>query len=97
MMVLIAAMMSAAVAFIVATASAGRISREMPDLHKKIDSPSGGEWWPFWVFHFLQPSKWRQLATNLKLLVGLAICALTLAIVLLAFLLIRFAASGGSL
>ncbi len=96
-MILTAAMMSAVVAFVAATASAIRLTRAIPDLHKATDSPSGGEWWPFWVFHFLQPSKWRQLTANLKFLVGLAICCLTLTLVLLAFLVVRFAASGGSL
>lgn len=97
MMILTVAMISVAVAFVAATASAERLSSAMPDLHKAVDSPAGGEWWPFWVFHFLWPSKWRQLAANLKFLVGLAICGLTLAVVLIAFLLLRFAASGGSL
>ncbi len=84
-------------ASIAAALLAFRLRKFNPAVHHSVDSPIGTEWWPFWVFHFISPGKWRRLSAGLKVLAFVAMLGLALSVVLLALLALRFAAIGGNL
>jgi len=72
-----------------------RLKKHDRVLHGAVDSSVAG-WWPFWVFNFLSPTKWRVLPSTLRPLAIVVMTALGLSVVLLAFIAYRFVASGGS-
>ncbi len=73
------------------------LKRFSPDIHKAVDSPSGTEWWPFWIFLLLAPAKWNRLSRKFKLLVVVAIVSFAVPLSLLSFFVIRFFATGANL
>ena len=91
------ALVSAFVASVAAGVFAVRLAKALPSLHKSVEMPSATVWWPFWVCHFVIPSKWRQLPTNLKPLALVATSGLAIAVSIFLYELFRFAASGVSL
>jgi hypothetical protein len=97
MMIFATSLILAVVAAVAASILAFRLKGVSPAVHDSVDAPVGTEWWPFWVFHLLSRSKWRHLPAGLRSLAFIAISTLAIALVLLAFLLFRFAAGGGSL
>jgi hypothetical protein len=96
-MIFTSSLVLAGVAFVAAAILAFRLKRALPAVHSSVGAPISREWWPFWVFHFLSPSKWRRLPAGLRFLAFVAMSALALAVMLLAFIVLRFATSGGSL
>ena len=85
------------IAFVAAGILAFRLKKASPALHDSVGTPTVTEWWPFWIFHFLSPAKWRRLPVGLKPLAFIAVCAEALCVVLIVFLALRFAAAGGNL
>lgn len=91
------ALISGLVACVSATILAIRLPKTLPFLHQSVDTPSGTERWPFWVFHFISPIKWRQLPAKFKPLALVAMLGLAIDVALLTYIVFRFAASGGNL
>jgi len=82
--------------FVIATVLAYRLKKAHPTIHASID-PGSTEWTPFWLFQLLSPARWRDLSPGLKLGALCAMASLVLSIGILLFLVLRFAAAGGSL
>jgi uncharacterized membrane protein len=91
------ALVSAVVASVAAGVLAARLAKALPSLHQSVETPLATEWWPFWVFHFFIPSKWRQLPANLKPLAFVAMSGVAIAVSIFLYKMVHFAASGGSL
>ena len=96
-MILTAAVILGIASFVMAMILAVRIGKSFPDLHRDLDLPSGLEWWPFWLFHFLTPRKLRALPQPLRIMATVATTSFAVSLILLAFLLVRFLARGGNL
>src|SRR5690606_2282560 len=75
-MIFATALAAGAISAIFATLLALRLAKALPALHESADAPSGREWTPFWILHFLRPSRWRQLPSALKPLALAAILGL---------------------
>jgi hypothetical protein len=96
-MIFAAALVLAVLASIAAAILAFRLKRVSPAIHNSVDAPLGTEWWPFWVFHFISPTKWRRLPVGLRPVALIAVSTLLAALALFSFLLLRYVARGGSL
>jgi len=73
-----------------------RLKMHDPTLYRAVESGLFG-WWPFWVFNFLSPIKWRLLSPSLKPLAIVVMTTLGLSVAMMLFIVFRFAASSGSL
>ena len=85
------------IAYIFATILGWQIKHNDPELHSLLDNPIGLEKWPFWVFHFLLPSRLSALPESQRIYALVAILTFATSCILLIFIVIRFAVSGGSI
>lgn len=73
-----------------------RIEKHYPGLRAAVDDPSLG-WWPFWVFHFVSPSKLRMLSRGDSMVAVASLSLLGFAVGALAYFVYRFIHSGATL
>lgn len=95
-MLFIATVIAAAVSAVLATALALRIAKD-PTTHVAVDRPTGLEWSPFWVFHFISPRKLRMLSPKWRPIAVASLALMIFALGSLAYLLIRFIRDGATL
>ena len=81
----------------VAAFLANRLRDKLPELHRAVDSPTGLEWAPFWVFHFVSPDKWRRLPKSYRPWMLLSVVAQGACLGLFLFVVLQFAISGRGL
>jgi len=77
----------------VATFLANRLRVKLPGLHRAVGAPTGLEWTPFWVFHFVWPDKWRRLPKPYRPWILLSVVAQGVCLGLFLFIVLQFAIS----
>ena len=93
--IFIVAMVLAICAWLASIALAIGIKSHVPALSHVVGNVFNG--WPFWVFNFLSPSKYRLLSCTKRSIAIAAMTTLGLSMAMLLLVVFRFAASGGSL